>query len=157
MIDKFLDEKLEHHYVTEDRSQKTFVKWVNTHTFKKEILDNPDIKQCVIEIVKDHCPACFRSKQNTNMISRKMHLHGLGDQLPFFRMKIYNQVPYLGTFPHSPLHLLLKKEGNQLSEIKMLKTPIPQKNTDEFLKQLEEHGGVTGLSEKVKMDVMAHS
>lgn len=86
-----------------------------------------------------------------------MHLHGLGDQMPFYRMKIYNQVPYLGNFPHSPLHLLVKKEGNQISEIKLLKTPIPQKNTDEFLKQLEEHGGINDLSKKVKMDVMAHS
>lgn len=119
-------------------------------------MEDPKIKQCVIEVVKDHCPACFRSKQNTNMISRKMHLHGIYDQIPIFRMKISNQIPQLGSFPHSPLHLFIKKEGNEISEIKLLKTPIPQSNTDEFIKQLEEHGNIPGLSSKIKIDVMAH-
>lgn len=28
-IDKFLDDKLDHHYVSEDRTQRTFVDWIN--------------------------------------------------------------------------------------------------------------------------------
>jgi hypothetical protein len=85
-----MDEKLDHHYVSEDRVQATKVKWVNSDTFEQEIVKNPEVKQCVIEIIKDHCPACFIAKFNTNMISRKLHNKGLLDQIPFYRMKIYN-------------------------------------------------------------------
>lgn len=125
LIDKFLDEKLEHHFVSEDRQQKSHVKWLNSETFESEIVNNPNVTQCVVEIIKDHCPACFISKFNTNMITRKMHKHGLIDQLPFYRMKITNQVPWLGDFPHTPMHLFVKKEGNSIVEIKLLDSPLP--------------------------------
>jgi len=35
-----MDEKLDHHYVSEDRVQQTKVKWVNGDTFEKEIVKN---------------------------------------------------------------------------------------------------------------------
>lgn len=125
LIDKFMEEKLDHHYVSDDRVQQTKVKMINTETFEKEILKNPKVTQAVIEVIKDHCPACFIAKFNTNMISRKMHHHGLIDQLPFFRMKITNNVPWLGEFPHTPIHLYIRKEGNDIVEIKLLDSPLP--------------------------------
>jgi len=79
LIDKFLDEKLEHPFVSEDRTQTSHVKWLNSETFEAEIVKNPKVTQCVVEVIKDHCPACFISKFNTNMITRKMHKHGLID------------------------------------------------------------------------------
>ena len=90
IIEKFMDDKLSMHYVTEDREQETKVKWLNSEIFEQEIIKNPEVKQCVIEIFKDHCPACFIAKFNTNVISRKLDKHGLLDQLPFYRMKITN-------------------------------------------------------------------
>lgn len=79
----------------------------------------------MIEIIKDHCPACFIAKFNTNMISRKLYDKGLLDQIPFYRMKIYNQVPWLGDIPHSPIHLYIRKEGDSIVEIKLLDSPLP--------------------------------
>ena len=108
-IEKFLDDKLDHHYVSEERNQKSKVKYINAQNFENEILKNTDFENCVIEIYKDHCPACFISKFNTNVISRKFHKHGIIDKLPVFRMKITNQVPWLGDLPHTPLHLFIKK------------------------------------------------
>ena len=78
-LDNFMDEKLDHHCVTEDRSQKTHVKWVNSDTFEQEIVKNPRVQHCVLEIIKDHCPACFIAKFNSNMITRKLQKHGLSD------------------------------------------------------------------------------
>jgi len=154
-IDKFLDEKLDQHYVSDDRVQSTKVKWVNGDTFEKDIVKNPQVTQCVIEIIKDHCPACFIAKFNTNMISRKLHDKGLLDQIPFFRMKISNQVPWLGDIPHSPIHLYVRKEGSDIVEIKLMDSPLPQAKTDNFLRTLEEKTGITGLKESAKIDVMA--
>jgi hypothetical protein len=54
-----------------------------------------------------------------------MHKAGIFDQLPIFRLNIENQVPKLGTFPHSPIHIYIRKEGDSIVEIKLLKTPIP--------------------------------
>ena len=109
----------------------------------------------MIEIIKDHCPACFISKFNTNMISRKMEKHGLLSKLPLYRMKITNQVPWLGDFPHTPMHLYVRKEGNDIVEIKLLDSPLPQAKTDKFLQQLQEKSGIKTLTDTIKIDVMA--
>jgi hypothetical protein len=52
--------------------------------------ENPEVDQYMIEIIKDHCPACYILKFNTNLISLKMEKHELLSQLPFYRMKITN-------------------------------------------------------------------
>jgi len=70
-------------------------------------------------------------------------------------MKITNQVPWLGDFPHTPMHLYVKKDGDQIVEIKLVDSPLPQNKTDSFIKQLEEKSGITGLSDKVKIDVVS--
>ena len=44
IIEKFMDEKLSMHYVTEDREQETRVKWLNSEIFEQEIIKNPDVK-----------------------------------------------------------------------------------------------------------------
>jgi len=46
-----------------------------------------------------------------------MEKHGLSSQMPFFRLKISNEIPWLGEFPHSPIHLYVKKEGGQIVEV----------------------------------------
>jgi hypothetical protein len=38
------------------------MKWVNASNFEKEILTNPKVTQCIIEVIKDHCPACYVAK-----------------------------------------------------------------------------------------------
>jgi len=130
------------------------VKYVNTETFQKEILKEKKVKQCVIEVYKDHCPACFISKFNTNIISRKMYKHGLLDNIPFYRMKISNQIPWLGDIPHTPLHLFVRLEGEDIVEMKLLDSPLQQEKTDNFLKQISELGGFSKLDDTIKIDVI---
>jgi len=108
----------------------------------------------VIEIIKDHCPACFISKFNTNILSRKMERHGFLDQVPIYRMHINNQVPWLGEFPHSPMHIYLRKEGDDIVEMKLLDSPLPQEKTDNFLKEIGSKAGIPGFTDKIKIDVM---
>jgi hypothetical protein len=62
-----------------------------------------------------------------------MEKHGLLSKLPLYRVKIDNQLPWLGDFPHSPIHLYVRKEGNDIVEIKMLDSPLLQPKTDKFL------------------------
>jgi hypothetical protein len=39
-IEKFMDDKHPHHYVSEDRSQQNSVKWINADNFESDILKN---------------------------------------------------------------------------------------------------------------------
>ena len=71
-------------------------------------------------------------------------------------MKIENQVPWLGDFPHTPLALYIRKEGDQIVEIKQLESPLQQKKADSFLKQIEEKTKIRGLTDTIKVDVMQH-
>lgn len=43
-IEKFMDDKMPHHFVSEDRHQKTKVKWLNADTFEKEIIKNKKVE-----------------------------------------------------------------------------------------------------------------
>ena len=54
-----------------------------------------------------------------------MYKHGLLDKLPMYRMRIDNKIPWLGDFPHSPMHLFIRKEGQDIVEIKLLSSPLP--------------------------------
>lgn len=83
-----------------------------------------------------------------------MEKHGLLDSLPFYRVKISNQIPWLGDFPHTPMHLYVRKEGEHIVEIKLLDSPLPQAKTDSFLKQLSSLSGISNLNQTVKVDVM---
>lgn len=83
-----------------------------------------------------------------------MEKHGLLDSLPFYRMKISNQVPYLGDFPHTPMHLYIRMEGTDIIEIKMLESPLPQAKTDNFLKQIASLSGISNFNQMIKVDVM---
>ena len=69
-------------------------------------------------------------------------------------MKITNQVPWLGDFPHSPMHLYLRLDGKYITEIKLLDSPLPQNKTDNFLKQISALSGISNLNETIKIDVM---
>jgi len=53
------------------------------------------------------------------------------------------------------MHLYLRKEGEDIVEIKLLDSPLPQAKTDLFLKQLQEKSNLKELTKVVKIDVMA--
>lgn len=103
---------------------QTKVKWVNTQKFEQDFAQNDKVDQCILEVVKDHCPGCMATKPITNVLSRKMEAHGLLQQLPIFRMDIHNESPYIYDLPHTPIHLYIRKEGGKIVEINMMKSLI---------------------------------
>ena len=50
-IEKYMDDKLEHHYISGQRAQDTLVKWLNAENFKEEILNYKESDQFMIEII----------------------------------------------------------------------------------------------------------
>lgn len=128
---------------------------MNTDNFKEEIIDNPDVKQCIITIVKDHCHACKNAKLTSNILSRKLHKNGFLDQIPMFYTDIHNINPHLINSMHSPNTIFLKKEGSQIVEIKTLTTPLSSK-VNKFITEVEEVANLPGLSDKIKVDMKQH-
>ena len=108
----------------------------------------------MIEVVKDHCPACWACRVNTNVISRKMEALGISDAMPIYRMHIMNELPWLGNLPHSPLHIYLRKEDDAVVELKLLDSPLPQAKTDSFLSQIGDRTNVPEFISKIKIDVL---
>ena len=53
------------------------------------------------------------------------------------------------------MHLYIKKEDEDVVEIKLLESPLPQAKTDKFLEQLQEKTKLKKLTELIKIDVMA--
>ena len=53
------------------------------------------------------------------------------------------------------MHLYIRKEGEDIVEIKLLDSPLPQKKTESFLSQIQEKSGIKDLKDRVKIDVMA--
>jgi len=94
------------------------------------------------------------SKFNTNIISRKLHKHGLLDNIPIFRTKIDNDIPWLGKMPYTPIHLFVRLEGEDIVEMKLLDSPLSQPKTDSFIKQISEHGGLKKMDETIKIDII---
>lgn len=143
-LEKFLEGKLNPYYQTEKMEQRTKVKEICGDTFEKEIVFNPKVEQCIIEVFKHDCPSCMYNGKVFNAFSRKLEKHGLLDKLPCFRLAIDNKIPYLGAFAYSPIYFFLKKEGDKVTEIAILDIPVKYK---EFSNQLKEY---TGLEEELK-------
>lgn len=83
-----------------------------------------------------------------------MYKHGLLDNIPIYRMKISNQIPWLGDIPHTPLHLFVRLEGEDIVEMKLLDSPLQQEKTNNFLKQISDLGGFSNLDDTIKIDVI---
>jgi len=53
------------------------------------------------------------------------------------------------------MHLYIKKEDDDIVEIKLLESPLPQAKTDKFLEQLQDKSKLKKFTKKIKIDVMA--
>jgi hypothetical protein len=81
LVEKFLDGEVHHFYLSERMSQATLVKKICAATFEKEIVKNPKVKQCIIEVFKHDCPSCNFNGKVFNAFSRKLAKHGYSEQL----------------------------------------------------------------------------
>ena len=148
LIEKFLDGELHHFYQSEKMKQTTLVKKICSANFEKEIMQNAKVEQCIIEVFKHDCPSCAFNGKVFNVFSRKLEKHGYLDKLPLYRLSIDNKVPYLGNFGYSPIYIYLKKQGNQILE---LKTIDPPQKTEEFLTSIQDLAKLKGLKDKIKI------
>ena len=62
-----------------------------------------------------------------------MDRHGFN--LPLFRLAIDNKGPFLGNFGYSPIYMYVRKQGNEIVEIKTLDPP---QKAEDFVKQVAE-------------------
>ena len=106
-LSKFIDKQAKISLNFEKWSNKTFVKKICGQIFWREILLNKNVKECVIEIFKHDCPSCAYNGKVFNVFTQKLNKYGL--DLPCFRLSIDNKVPYLGSFPYSPMYFYVKK------------------------------------------------
>ena len=107
LIEKFMDGEADLFFQSKRRNHDTLVKKICSSNFKQEVLDNPDVTQCIIEVFKHDCPSCAFNGKVFNVFSRKLQKHGYDDKLKLFRLSIDNKVPYLGNFGYSPMYLLV--------------------------------------------------
>lgn len=118
LLDDYLDEKSEHFYTSKKMRHDTRVKTICGDSFENEIMKNPAITQCIVEVFKPDCPSCAYNGKIFNIFSRKLEKHGF--DLPCFRLCIDNNVPFLGNFGYSPIYMYVRKEGDKIVEIKTL-------------------------------------
>lgn len=85
-----------------------------------------------------------------------MQKHGLLGKLPFYRMSTENQIPWLGYMGYTPILLYVRKEGDEITEIKLLESPFNYQSwVDKFINQLEEKSEIPDLSKIIKIDHIA--
>ena len=135
LIEKFLDGELHHFYQSERISQATNVKKICAANFEKEVVRNNKITDCIIEVFKHDCPSCQFNGKVFNVFSRKLEKHGYSNQLPCFRLGIDNKIPYLGNFGYSPIYMYVRKQGDQVIEIKTLDPP---QRSEDFIRAIAE-------------------
>lgn len=147
-IDKFLDGELHHFYQTEKVQQQTLVKKLSANTFEQEIVRNPNVTECIVEVFKHDCPSCNFNGKVFNALSRKLEKHGYGDRLPLYRLSIDNKIPFMGNFGYSPIYMYIRKRGNDIVE---LKTLDPPQRSEDMIKSLAELTQIKGLQENIKI------
>ena len=98
---------------------------INSEQLDKLVVNNPDVKQCVIEVYKHDCPACKFNGTLFDVISQKMYKHGYLNQMPLYRMTVDNLTPYLGRFKYTPMFIYLKKKDDDLTQISEIETMHP--------------------------------
>ena len=131
-------------------AQETFVKKICSKSFEEEILKNPKIGEtgCIIEVFKHDCPSCNFNGKVFNVFSRKLERHGYLDKLPCYRLAIDNKVPFLGNFGYSPIYLYVRKQGDNIVEMKTLDPP---QKAEDFVKQVAQLSKLKGLDKKIKI------
>ena len=106
-------------------------------------------KDCVIEIYKDHCGACAYASKVFDALSHKFDIHGY--DITCTRIKIDNNLQFVGQTPFSPMYLLLRKnDKGEVSELKTLDGPL--KGGNKFVRELEKELGLPGLSNKISVN-----
>lgn len=81
-LSKFVDKQSKMNLNFEKRTNQTLVKKICGQNFRREILLNENIKECVIEIFKHDCPSCSYNGKVFNVFTQKLNKYGL--DLPCF-------------------------------------------------------------------------
>lgn len=108
----------------------TYVKTIKTENILEKITKDNSFDECIIEVCKEDCPACFILGKMLDHLSLKLKKHKI-EKLKLFRINIEkNEMPFIGEFNATPTFLhIVKKEG------KIIKvTPLLRSNFFQALK-----------------------
>ena len=66
------------HYVQQERRPNAFnnVRSISGNTFLSDFMADPTLTQCVIELKKEMCSACYTNGCIFDLVAAKMHKHG---------------------------------------------------------------------------------
>jgi len=142
-IDNYFEGKLNNLLQSKRMFRPTLVKTLNKETFESEVLNNDDVKQCVIQVYKHNCASCYFNAKSFDALSWKLKKYGLWNELKLYNIKADNDIPQLGSFPYSPMYIYIRKgtekAKNQVVEIFTLEPP---QKFDLFKRELEKRSGL---------------
>ena len=124
-------------YNNEDsqREMFTYVQETNSESFNKLICEDNSFSECLVEIYKDNCPACFIMGKMFDHLSHKFHKHQI-KEMKLFRINIdKNEIPLLGEFNATPTFLFIRKDKNNKIEFV---APLSKNNFFEKLKNISQ-------------------
>lgn len=82
-ITRYLDGEIQPYFSSERMKQQTLVKKICSDNFEEEIVSNPNVEQCLIEIFKHDCPSCQYNGKVFNIFSRKLERYNV-PELPCY-------------------------------------------------------------------------
>ena len=132
---KYLNKELPQCNINGSLSRKmfTYVKDINNESFQKEIIEDKNCKEYILEIYKDNCPACFILGKMFDHLSHKFNKHNITG-MKLLRINIDdNDIPLLGEFNATPTFLYLRK--NDKGQIEYI-CPLQKENFISKLKTL---------------------
>jgi hypothetical protein len=102
-----------------------------------EFMQDSSKKQCVVELKRDLCSACYTNGRVFEIIAAKMKKHGY--KTDFYRVTgatNQNVLKYTGLINYTPVYIYMKKTmcGKHISEIFTL--PPPAQNHKKFIRAL---------------------
>ncbi len=105
-LESYFDGKTKFNFRSEERKhEKTLVKHISTEEFAQNVIQSKnkhELKECIVEVFKKECDACHYNARMYDILSQKMHKHGLLEKVALFRLDLDNINPYLGRFLYAP-------------------------------------------------------
>lgn len=128
--------------------QVTRVKTVCADDFESVVVNNSDVRTCIVEVFKSDCPSCAFNGKVFNALSRKLEKHGYGSDLPLYRVGISNKLPFMGNFGYSPMYIFIRKDSD--NKITEMFTLDPPQRANAFMDKVAELSELPGLKDKIK-------
>lgn len=89
-INKFMDDEAQMLHTSKPRVVKSNIELVTADTFEKIGLKENSANHIILEVFKDHCPACNYNAPIFRAFSKKLDKHGYKHDIKLLRTNINN-------------------------------------------------------------------